>query len=126
MASRQTTPVRGWFLFALLGVRTLCYARRVKLLILYRPESEHSREIEDFVRDFGRMYEAARRVELQSLNTRDGAATASIYDIFSYPAILALADDGSVLNVWQGKPLPLMDEVAAYASGMSASNGQAF
>lgn len=66
------------------------------------------------MRDFGRRYEAAKRLELVSLNTRDGAATASIYDVVAYPAILALADDGSILNQWQGQPLPLMDEVAGY------------
>ncbi|HJQ08623.1 MAG TPA: hypothetical protein VJ836_04050 [Candidatus Saccharimonadales bacterium] len=86
----------------------------MKLLILYRPDSEHATEIESYVRDFQRTYEAGKRIELQSLSTRDGAATASLYDIMVYPAILALADDGSVLNLWQGKPLPLMDEVAAY------------
>jgi hypothetical protein len=68
------------------------------------------------VRDFQRQYEVGRHIEMQSINTRDGAATASIYDIMSYPAILALADDGSVLNIWQGE-LPLMDEVAGYAYG---------
>jgi len=99
----------------IVGRKDACYARRVKLLILYRPDSEHATAIEAFVRDFQRQYEAARRLELQSLNTRDGAASASIYDIVSYPAILALADDGSVLNIWQGVPLPLMDEVAGYA-----------
>ncbi len=88
----------------------------VKLLILYRPDSEHASDVESFVRDFQRQYEAGKRLELQSLNTRDGAATASIYDVMSFPAILALADDGSVLNMWQGIPLPLMDEVAGYVS----------
>ncbi len=96
-------------------VRRLWYARRVKLLILYRPGSEHASLIESFVRDFQRRYEAASKIELQSLSTRDGAATASIYDVMSYPAILALNDDGSVLNIWQGTPLPLMDEVAGYS-----------
>jgi hypothetical protein len=87
----------------------------VKLLILYRPESEHATTVESFVRDFQSRYEAGRRLELVSLNTRDGAATASLYDVMSYPAILALANDGSVLNMWQGTPMPLMDEVAGYA-----------
>jgi hypothetical protein len=91
------------------------YARMVKLLILYRPDSEHATEVESFVRDFQHQYEAGRKLELLSLNTRDGAATASLYDVMSYPAILVLANDGSILNVWQGKPLPLMDEVAGYA-----------
>ena len=84
------------------------------MLILYRPESEHSTTVESFVRDFQHQYEAGRKVELISLNTRDGVATASLYDIMMFPAILALADDGSVLNLWQGQPLPLMDEVAGY------------
>ena len=87
----------------------------MKLLILYRPNSEHATEVESYVRDFERGYEAGKRLELVSLDTRDGAATASLYDIVAYPAILALADDGSILNVWQGKPLPLMGEVAGHA-----------
>lgn len=87
----------------------------MKLLILYRPQSDHERLVEDFVRDFGRQYDAGQRVEMMSLNTREGAATASIYDVTRYPAILALGHDGRVLNMWQGTPLPLMDEVAGYA-----------
>ena len=87
----------------------------VKLLILYRPNSEHATEVESFVRDFQQEYAVGSKVELVSLNTRDGAATASLYDVVAYPAILVLANDGSVLNLWQGKPLPLMDEVAGYA-----------
>ena len=86
----------------------------MKLLILYRPDSEHASQLESFVRDFQRQYDAGKHVEMQSINTRDGATTASIYDVVAYPAILALADDGSVLNMWQGD-LPLMDEVAGYA-----------
>jgi len=86
----------------------------VKLLILYRPDSEHSSAVDAYVREFKRRYDLGDRVELVSLNTRDGAATASLYDIMSYPGLLALADNGSVLNIWQGEPLPLMDEVAGY------------
>lgn len=50
-----------------------------------------------------------------NVDSRDGSATASLYDVMQQPAILALRDDGSVLNIWQGDMLPLMDEVAAYA-----------
>jgi hypothetical protein len=87
----------------------------VKLLILYRPDSEYSTDIETYVRDFQQRYEAGRKLELVSLNTRDGAATATLYDVMTYPALLALGDNGSVLNMWQGMPMPLMDEVAGYA-----------
>jgi hypothetical protein len=86
----------------------------VRLLILYRPNSEHSTQVEVFAHDFQSRHDIGKRLELISLNTRDGAATASLYDVMAYPAILALADDGSVLNSWQGDTLPLMDEVASY------------
>lgn len=86
----------------------------MRLLILYRPNSEHSTRVEEFAHDFQSRHDIGKKLELVSLNTRDGAATASLYDVISYPAILALADDGSLLNSWQGDTLPLMDEVAGY------------
>ena len=98
----------------------LCYVVAVKLLILYRPNSEHETEVSSFVRDFQRRYEAGRKIEMVSINTRDGAATASLYDIVSYPAVLVVGDDGSLVSFWQGMPLPLMDEVAGYAHAASS------
>ena len=93
----------------------ICYADFVKVLILYRPDSEHANEVETFVEDFQRQHLAVRKVELLSLNTREGSSMASLYDVMSYPAILVLADDGSLVNSWSGLPLPLMDEIAGYA-----------
>ncbi|HSX35589.1 MAG TPA: hypothetical protein VLH84_01485 [Patescibacteria group bacterium] len=84
----------------------------MKLLILYRPNSDHASDAESFARDFQKIHDIGRKLELLSISTRDGAATASLYDVMTYPAILALADDGSVINMWQGRPLPLMNEVA--------------
>ena len=87
----------------------------MKVLVLYRPNSDHASDVESFVRDFQRMHDFGRsKLELVSVNTRDGAATASLYDVMSYPSILAINDDGSLLNSWIGAPLPLMDEVAGY------------
>lgn len=86
----------------------------MKLLVLYRPNSEHARKVEDFIHDFQRLHPTIRLEEV-SLNTRDGASMASLYDIPVFPAILATRDDGSVLNIWQGQELPLMNEVASYA-----------
>jgi len=74
-----------------------------------------------FVRDFQRRYEVGRKIDLVSVNTRDGAATASLYDIVAYPAVLVIADDGRLVSFWQGLPMPLMDDVAGYAR--SASGG---
>jgi hypothetical protein len=87
----------------------------MKVVVLYRPNSEHSRKVEEFVRDFTHS-NADRRIELVSLDTRDGASTATLYDVMQYPAVLALGNDGSVLREWEGEMLPLMNEVAYYAS----------
>ena len=87
----------------------------MKVLILYRPNSEHSTTVESFVRDFQHQHDMADKIEMVSVNTRDGSATAALYDIWQFPTIVALADDGHMLNMWQGEPLPLMDEVVGYA-----------
>jgi hypothetical protein len=88
----------------------------VRLLILYHPNSEHSSRVEEFAHDFQTRHNIGKKLELLSLGSRDGAATASLYDVMAYPAILVLADDGSIINSWEGDALPLMDEVAGYLS----------
>lgn len=86
----------------------------MKVLILYRPNSEHESAVEAFVRDFEHRYDTRNKIELVSVNTRDGAATAALYDIWAFPSILVVEKDGRMMNMWQGQPLPLMDEVAGY------------
>lgn len=84
----------------------------MKVVVLYRPNSDHSRIVEDFASDLSRRYDA--RIDLISLDTRDGSSTASLYDIIEYPAVLALTNDGQLIKDWQGTNLPLMNEVSYY------------
>jgi len=86
----------------------------MKLLIFYRPNSEHARSVETFIHDFQRQYTSDAKIEILDLDTRDGAAMASLYDVLQYPAFLAVANDGVLLRAWEGKELPLMAEVASY------------
>lgn len=87
----------------------------MKVVILYYPDAEHSRLVEEFVHDFQHQH-TGRQIELLSLNTREGANQADLYGVVDYPAILAIADDGQLLKHWQGTVLPLMRDVAGYAS----------
>lgn len=87
----------------------------MKAVILYRPKSEHSRQVEEYVRDFVRAQPTTRRVETIDVDTREGTAIAELYDVTQYPTVLALSNDGSLLNSWMGK-FPLMDELAYYSS----------
>jgi hypothetical protein len=86
----------------------------MKLLIFYRPNSEHARAVETFIHDFQRQYTTDAKIEILDLDTRDGAATASLYDVLQYPAFLATADNGTLVRAWEGKELPLMGDVASY------------
>lgn len=86
--------------------------RGMKALFIYHPNSEHARIIEEYSQNFTKVN--AKTIELLSLETRDGAATASLYDIVSYPALLVVDNEGRLQKVWQGSQLPLMDEVAGY------------
>lgn len=85
----------------------------MKVVVLYRPNSEHGRQVDDFIRDYKNRHEEGR-LEVLNVDSRDGSATASLYGIVEYPAIMALRNDGSVLKSWEGSTLPLMDEIAYY------------
>lgn len=86
----------------------------MKLLIFYRPNSEHARSVETFIHDFQAQYPLDAKLKIMSLDTRDGAATATLYDVVQYPAFLAVADDGILIRSWEGQMLPLMSDVAGY------------
>lgn len=86
----------------------------MKVLILYRPDSEHGRVIEEFIHEYQERHQSDH-LEVLSIDTREGSATATLYDVMEYPAILVLQTDGFVQKIWQGDSLPLMDEVASYA-----------
>lgn len=86
----------------------------MKVLVLYRPNSEHGRLVEEFIHDFQARHRD-ERLEVLNIDTRDGSATASLYDVMRYPAILVLQTDGYLQKSWEGDQLPMMDEVVSYA-----------
>lgn len=84
----------------------------MRLVMLYHPQSEFARIVEEYAHDFEKS--RGHSLDLLSLETVEGAHIAKLYDIVSYPALLAVRDDGQLLKNWEGESLPLMDEVAAY------------
>ena len=85
----------------------------MRVAVLYRSNSEQERPVMEFEREFE--HRTGRSLNLLDLNTRDGAAMATLYDIMQYPAVLAMSNDGSLLQLWQGDNLPLMNEVMYYS-----------
>jgi len=84
----------------------------MRLVVLYRERSEHARAVTEFVDTLSRRY-PGRAATLMDIDTREGAAEASLYGVVQYPAIIVTAYDGSVIGSWEGMPLPMIDEVAA-------------
>lgn len=86
----------------------------MKVAVLYHPKTEQQGIAEDFARDYRARHHGSE-LELISLETVEGAELAKLYDIVRYPAILVTTDDGRLQKFWQDD-IPLIDEVAAYAS----------
>lgn len=86
----------------------------MKVVVLYRPTSEHARSVEEFVKNLKRVGVGSGKVELVNVDTRDGSSTASLYDVMSYPAVLALQNDGQLIKDWGGSTMPLVNEVSYY------------
>jgi hypothetical protein len=86
----------------------------MKVVVVYRPNSEHARVVEDYVRDFQHRH-TSPKIELVNIDTREGSAMATLYDIMQYPSFLVVQNDGYVQKMWQGNP-PLMDEIFSYAT----------
>lgn len=88
----------------------------MKILVLYRPNSEHGRTVEEFIHEFERRHAGhSSRLEVLNIDSRDGSSTATLYDVMQYPAVLVLQDDGYLQRSWEGDSLPLMDEIISYA-----------
>jgi hypothetical protein len=87
----------------------------MKVLVLYRPDSEFARSVEDFLRGLREVHDVDdRHLQVMNYDSREGSATASLYDVMTQPAVLVVNDDGSYVKHWEGGDLPLQEEVAGY------------
>lgn len=80
---------------------------------MYRTNSEAESLARNFAGDFER--QTGKKLEIMDADSREGVELARLYDIVSYPAILARTGDGVLLQLWQGEPLPRISEVSYYA-----------
>ncbi len=87
----------------------------MRVIILYRPNSEHARRAEEYTAEFQRFHPSAN-MESINLDSVEGSELIGLYGITEYPAVLALANDGQMQQLWQGDGLPLMNDLAYYAN----------
>lgn len=85
----------------------------MRLVVVYKRESDHAREVFDYLRDFAR--QTGRPIEEIDPESREGIDFCMTYDVVEYPSILALSESGQLQHMWRGRPLPTMSEVSFYA-----------
>ena len=85
----------------------------MRIVVVYKDASDHGREVREYVDDFER--QTGLEIEQKNPDDSRNQFFLQAYDIVEYPTILAIADDGRLLQMWHGQPLPLIDEVAYYA-----------
>lgn len=84
----------------------------MRTVVVYKIESDHAREVLDYLRDFQR--QTGHQIEEINPETREGAHFCRTYDIVEYPTVVALSEGGQLQNMWRGRPLPTISEVSYY------------
>ena len=85
----------------------------MKIIVVYKDESDHAREVREFIHDFERR--TGVEIEVRDPEHRDNEFFLRAYDIVEYPTLLATDHSGQMLHMWRGRPLPTIDEVSYYA-----------
>jgi hypothetical protein len=84
----------------------------MRVVIVYKNESDHARDVLDFLRDFER--QTGHILDTMDPDTVEGELFCRAYDIVEYPTVIALSDDSAMQNTWNGLPLPTISEVSFY------------
>jgi hypothetical protein len=88
----------------------------MRIVVLYRPNSEQARRLEEYVTDFQRFHPGAN-IEVLNIDSVLGGEKSQLYGVMEHPAMLALKDDGQVQQQWEGiDKLPVMNDLAYYAN----------
>lgn len=72
--------------------------------------------VDDFLRDLDRMTPSPDKVELINVDSREGVAIATLYDVMQYPKVMVTSDDGRVIRDWDAGSMPLLSDVSYYIS----------
>jgi hypothetical protein len=84
----------------------------MKVIVVFKDYTDHSREVLDWLRDF--KTRTGHDLETIDPETREGEAFCRAYDIVEYPSVIATTDDGIRQQLWRGTPMPQISEVSYY------------
>ena len=85
----------------------------MKVVILYRPNSETERSVQEYVREFSR--ETGKAITLVDSDSIQGIDMARLYDIMRFPCIIVFKDDGTFIESWPDREKwPTISELSFY------------
>lgn len=90
----------------------------MKVVVLYRPNSEHGRLVEEFIKEFKTRY-SDHQLEVVDVDSKEGITMVELYGAMQYPSIIVVSEDGGFIKMWSGDHLPLISEVSYYTSQVS-------
>ena len=84
----------------------------MRVVCVWKDNTDYAREVTDWMEEFRK--ETGRDVESLDPESIQGEIFVRARDILQFPAVVALSDDGAVLNEWKGTPMPQFDDVLYY------------
>ena len=87
----------------------------MRLVLLWDEETDYASEVREWLRDFEHEV-GPDKIESIDPASYEGESLVTTYDVLQYPAILSLDNDGRLLNLWKGTPMPQIDEVAYWGN----------
>lgn len=86
----------------------------MRTILIRKDDQDYTRDVITWLRDFEHQAGAGLIEEIDP-ETTEGENLVETYDLLEYPAIMVLAEDGSVVQMWKGMPLPSPDMVSYFA-----------
>ena len=97
----------------------MVYNKVMKVVMLYRPNTEHERQALDYIRDFA--MQTGKKLPTLDPDSPEGVDICRLYDIMQFPAILATDDEGHVQNLWTNYHMPTFSELSYYVPQETAA-----
>lgn len=84
----------------------------MRVVIVWREESDYGRTVIEWLRELE--HRTGHTLESYEPDSPEGESICRTYDIVEYPTIIALNDEGKLLQEWRGTMLPKIDDVNYY------------
>ena len=84
----------------------------MRVVVIYKDNTDYTRTVMDYLRDFER--QTGHELESMDPDTPGGVQFCNTYDVIDYPTIIAISDEGIMQSSWRGIPLPTISELSYY------------